>query len=393
MNKALAAKQAVIFQTAKIDKQQDGKIYYREQKGKFQQVRRYLSGFLVSVFVLLPWLNFNGKQAILFDVAKQQFNIFSLVLFPQDFTLFMGLFIFSAFLLFFITRLYGRIWCGYTCPQTVWMLMFNWIERRIEGSHSQSKTLDNMPMSFNKGLKKAIKHSLWIIVAMLSALVFMSYFIPAKQLYINFIQFEASFLVQAWVYFFAICTYINAAWVKEKMCLHMCPYARFQSAMFIKSTTLMAYDNKRGENRGPRKIKYDKPSGKGDCVDCNLCVQVCPVGIDIRDGLQYECINCGLCADACDAVMKKFDYAKGLIRYHAEKKPIKGDGFNHVYAALTLLSLAFIFVWFEWREESEINILRDRQALYRINIYPCHLKMRVSESLSGFNSRRTNERM
>ncbi|NTS76502.1 cytochrome c oxidase accessory protein CcoG [Catenovulum sp. SM1970] len=367
MSKTKDSNQAVIFQTSHIDKPREGKIYFREQKGLFQRIRRYLSSLLMLVFILLPWIEFNGQQAILFDVGQQQFRFFSLVLFPQDFTLFMWLFIFSAFLLFYITRLYGRIWCGYTCPQTIWMLMFNWIERRVEGTHNQSKALDKAPDSINKWAKKSIKHVLWLNLSLLTALVFMSYFIPAKSLYIDFINMQSSFLVQAWVYFFAVCTYINAGWIKDKMCLHMCPYARFQSAFFVKTTTLMTYDTARGEGRGPRKMNQAKPEGKGDCVDCNLCVQVCPVGIDIRNGLQYECINCGLCADACDGVMAKFNYAKGLISYKAEQKQALGFSFNHVYGSLACLSFVFMLTWFEFRDSSEVNVLRDRQALYRIN--------------------------
>jgi cytochrome c oxidase accessory protein FixG len=244
--------------------------------------------------------------------------------------------------------------------------MFNWIERRIEGTHHQSKALDQSPLSLSKATKRVIKHTLWLVVSLFTALVFISYFVPANELYESFFTLTASSLTQGWVYFFLFCTYINGGWVKEKMCLHICPYARFQSVMFDKSTTLMTYDTTRGESRGPRQRTKAKPHNKGDCVDCDLCVQVCPVGIDIRNGLQYECINCGLCADACDSVMEKFSYAKGLIKYTSQA-PAKSYWKQHVGYGLviSLFSLSAI-AWGITRDTFEVSVLRDRQVLYRV---------------------------
>ena len=363
IGKSKIAKQAVIFQTNNIDE----KIYIREQQGYFQKIRRILSWGLMFIFIFLPFITYKGQQAILFDVAQQQFKFFSVIIFPQDFLILCLLFILSAFLLFYLTSLYGRIWCGYTCPQTIWLLMFNWIERRIEGTHRHSKSLDQAPFSIQKLIKKSSKHTLWLLLSLFTALTFMSYFIPIKTLYSSFFTMESSLLVQGWVYFFTLCTYLNAGWVKDKMCLHMCPYARFQSVMFNKSTKFITYDYSRGETRGPRKINQDKPEDKGDCIDCNLCVEVCPVGIDIRDGLQYECINCGLCADACDSVMDKFNYPKGLIKYQWQVKS-KNKWSQHIgYSVACFLTILAIIGWGLTRDTFEVSIIRDRQALYRIN--------------------------
>lgn len=363
VSQPLTSKQSVIFQTSQLD----GKIYIREQKGYFQRIRRYLSWVLVSGFILLPWVQYHGQQAILFNIAEQKLTLFGITLFPQDMFIFSLIFILAAFLLFYITRLYGRVWCGYTCPQTIWMLMFNWVERRVEGSYRQSQALDKADIGPTKILKKTVKHGLWLSISLLTALVFMSYFVPVSQLYSSVFTFQASAVVQGWVYFFAACTYINGGWIKEKMCLHICPYARFQSVMFNNSTSLMSYDHTRGENRGPRKIKAQKSVELGDCVDCGLCVDVCPVGIDIRQGLQYECINCGLCADACNDVMQKFNYPQGLIKYTA-KHVIKRQWSAHLgYGLASLLCFFFIAVWVYQRDNFDVSIIRDRQALYRIN--------------------------
>lgn len=365
MNNSLKPNQAIIFQTQNID----DKIYIREQKGYFQNIRRVLNWFLVSAFILLPLVQYKGQQAVYFDLAKQKFTFFTITLFPQDLMIFCLLAILVAFLLFYFTRLYGRIWCGYTCPQTVWMLMFNWIERRVEGTHRQSQSLDRLPMGFNKAIKKITKHGLWLFLSLFTALVFISYFVPVYELYTSFFTLGASFVVQSWVYFFLLCTYINGGWIKEKMCLHICPYSRFQSVMFGKETKLITYDSERGESRGPRKRTAQKPINKGDCVDCNLCVEVCPVGIDIRKGLQYECINCGLCADACNFVMGKFNYAKGLIKYSAQEPVSQKFSFHIGYILISVITLGAMLGWGIIRDSFEVNVIRDRQSLYRINAH------------------------
>lgn len=343
------------------------KIYIREETGYYQQWRRYINVVLVGIFVLLPFIRYQGGQAILFDVGQQTLTFFAFVLYPQDLMIFALLFILAAFSLFLVTRHYGRVWCGFTCPQTVWTLGFNWIERRIEGNHNQSRKLDSQPLGLKKGVLKTIKHSLWLLASLLTAMVFMSYFYPAVTLYTEMLTFSAPALITGWTLFFASCTYVNAGWIREKMCLHMCPYSRFQAAMFDKNTSLVTYDAARGENRGPRKRNESK-AGKGDCIDCKLCVQVCPVGIDIRDGLQYACINCGLCIDACNKVMDKFDYQSNLISYRRAGKDSGRHVTNWLYGAAIAIIIAAMFGWASSRSDVEVGISRDRNTLYRENM-------------------------
>ncbi|MCI2282139.1 cytochrome c oxidase accessory protein CcoG [Colwellia sp. MSW7] len=295
-------------------------IYVREQKGVYQKIRRLLSWILIFIFISLPFIQYDGQQAILLDIAKQQFRFFSVTFWPQDFILLASIFMVGAFSLFFVTSWLGRVWCGFVCPQTVWTLAYVWVEHRVEGTRNQRVALDKQPMTFNKLQKKGIKHFLWLLMSLISASTFISYFVPVTQLYNNIVQLDCSGTVTFWLCFFTLCTYGNAGWLREKVCTDMCPYARFQAAMFDKSTLLVAYDKSRGEKRSPRKLKDDpKAFGLGDCVDCNLCVEVCPTGIDIRNGLQYECINCALCIDACDETMERFNYSKGLISFTSEQ--------------------------------------------------------------------------
>lgn len=348
-------------------------IYVREQKGFYQKIRRYINWLLMFIFIALPFVQFNDQQAILLDVVKQEFRIFNFTFWPQDFILLAGIFMVAAFGLFFITTWIGRVWCGYVCPQTVWTLAYVWVEHRIEGPRNKRIKLDNSPWSASKVTKKVTKHLIWQLMSLFTATTFISYFVPVSELYSGMITFGWSGAVTFWVLFFAIATYGNAGWMREHVCLHFCPYSRFQSAMFDKNTLLVAYDSKRGENRGPRKRKDDaKAKGLGDCVDCNLCVDVCPAGIDIRNGIQYECINCGLCIDACDQTMKKFNYPKGLISYTSEQqlagKPTNRFNIKLIsYGSLSILFVVLLGFWFSQRIPLEANIIRDRNALYRVN--------------------------
>lgn len=342
------------------------KIYIREESGFFQKIRRYLNVMLISLFVLLPFIPYQGQQAILFDVGQQTLTFFAFVLYPQDLMIFALIFILAAYSLFLVTRHYGRVWCGFSCPQTIWTLMFNWIERRVEGTHNQSKALDKQPASSKKIAIKITKHGLWLGVSLFTAIVFMSYFYPATQLYTEFFSFSTPALITGWTLFFTGCTYINAGWIREKMCTHMCPYSRFQAAMFDNSTSLVTYDNQRGEKRGPRKRNVQNDN-LGDCVDCKLCVQVCPAGIDIREGLQYECINCGLCVDACNNVMKKFGYATDLISFK-RANPQAGRKFtNYLYGIAIVTIVIAMAGWAIDRQDFEAGISRDRNSLYREN--------------------------
>ncbi len=350
-------------------------VYVRKQKGRYQKIRK-LTGFVfVMIFVLLPWINYQGNQAVLLDIGKQQFHIFSQTFFPQDFTILAGLLIVSCYLLFFVTTWLGRIWCGYVCPQTVWTFSFIWVEEWLEGSRNQRIKRDKQPKTLDTIARKSAKHLVWGLMAFLTATTFMSYFLPTRELYIDLVQLNWTGLTTFWVMFFAICTYSNAGWLREKMCIYMCPYSRFQSAMFDKNTLLVAYDKLRGENRGRRKRKEDpKELGLGDCVDCNLCVEVCPVGIDIRNGLQYECINCGACADACDQTMTQFNYAKGLISYTSENallgKKAKLLRSKIVgYGVLSILAMVFMAYTIQVRVPIEFSVLRDRGTLFQVDFH------------------------
>lgn len=352
-------------------------IYVREQKGVYQTYRRLLSWLLMITFIAIPLLPFQGQQAVLFDIGEQQFRIFSLTFWPQDFVLLAGILMLAAFALFFVTTWLGRVWCGYVCPQTIWTLAYVWVEHRIEGKHNQRKALDKSPWSLHKLKKKTLKHSIWLVMSFLTATTFISYFIPVQRLYVDLLSFNWTGLITFWVFFFTLCTYGNAGWLREKVCNDMCPYARFQSAMFDKNTLLVAYDAKRGENRGARKIKDDahllkQEQSLGDCVDCNLCVEVCPAGIDIRNGMQYECINCALCIDACDETMSRFNYEKGLISYTSEhaltgEKPKRFSFKLVAYASFCLVCTVAMVLWINARIPLEASVLRDRNALYSVD--------------------------
>ncbi|MBE7213791.1 cytochrome c oxidase accessory protein CcoG [Shewanella benthica] len=358
-----------IKQIPSISKPVNSKIYIREQKGYFQRLRTSLNSLLIAAFFLLPLIQYQGRQAVLFDLNEQQFYFFGTTLWPQDFTLLAWIFITAAFLLFFITAFLGRVWCGYLCPQTAWTFIFVWIENRIEGGHNKRRVLDKSPWTRDKIIKRTSKHLLWGLIALLTGCGFIAYFVPATSVYPQIFGFSASPMLAAWVWFFAICTYINAAWMREMVCLHLCPYARFQSAMFDANTITVAYDPNRGESRGPRKRK--QATDLGDCVDCNLCVDVCPTGIDIRNGLQYECINCGACVDACDQTMDKFGYARNLIGYRSENhlkgqnnKPLTSLKFlGYGIAAMIMLSVVFLDIYL--KKDIQLNVIRDRQSLYR----------------------------
>jgi len=352
----------VIFQTADIDKE----IIIKEQTGSWQRLRRLIATFLMVIFVGLPFIEFNGQQAILFDIGAQQLRFFGLIFYPQDLLIFFFVFVIAAFLLFFVSARYGRLWCGFLCPQTIWSFMFFWTQFRFEGNYQAQKKLSKLPWSTDKLTRKGFKHVAWLLIAFFTATTFMSYFTPVKPLYIAIFTGELSTLFWGWVLFFAFATYTNAGWIKEKMCEHMCPYSRFQSAMIGDETKVITYQASRGEPRAPRKLNREKPDGLGDCVDCNLCVQVCPVGIDIRQGFQYQCISCGLCIDTCNQVMTRFGYAKGLIANVANRASNKLRSI--AYVSVIVVFAAIFAVWLANRSLIEVSIIKDRNVLYRENL-------------------------
>lgn len=351
-----------------------GPIYVRKTSGLITQFRRFFGFVFLALFAAIPWIHYNGNQAVLLDVVSQRFSIFGLTLWPQDLTLLAYVLIVAAFALFFVTTFAGRVWCGFLCPQTTWTFMFIWFEEKIEGSRNKRIQLDKRQLDADKALRKTLKHICWIALSLLTALTFVGYFTPIDKLFIDFFTFNTGFWISFWVWFFAACTYANAGWMREIMCTHICPYARFQSVMFDKNTYIVAYDPARGEKRGPRprKIAHEQLSqkGLGDCVDCNLCVQVCPTGIDIRDGLQYECINCGACVDACNGVMENMRYPKGLISFTSETE-LKGKKVQLLrpkllgYFSVLIIMVAALVADVVYRKPLALDIIRDRNTLYR----------------------------
>ena len=355
------------------------KIYTRKIEGFYQRIRVYTGWPLLLGYFLLPWINWDGRQAVLFDLPARQFHIFTLTFWPQDFPILAWLLIIAAFSLFAVTAWAGRVWCGYTCPQTVWTAIFMWSEQLCEGSRNQRIKLDKAPLSLEKIRRKASKHILWIGFALLTGLTFVGYFSPMRELTMNLFIFTnadgglswgLSWWEIAWINFFTCATYINAGWLREQVCMYMCPYARFQSVMFDHDTLIVSYDAKRGEVRGPRKKTADKKAlSLGDCVDCHICVQVCPTGIDIRDGLQYECINCALCIDACDSVMDQMGYEKGLISYTTENaldgKPSRFFRPRLVGYGIGVIVMVSLFIGaLLFRVPLQLDVIRDRGQLY-----------------------------
>lgn len=347
------------------------KIYTRKIEGFFQKIRQYSGWPLLLGYFLLPWLQWDDRQAVLFDLPARKFYIFGLAIWPQDLSILALLLIIAAFGLFLVTTVAGRVWCGYTCPQTVWTAIYMWIEQKIEGTRNQRIKLDKQPWSAQKLAKKSLKHMMWLWVAFSTGFTFVGYFTPVYELGWQVHSLSMPLTPLSWVVFFTLATYINAGWMREQVCKHMCPYARFQSVMFDSETLIVSYNPNRGEPRGSRK-KGVQPTELGACIDCQLCVQVCPTGIDIRDGLQYECIACALCVDACDSIMEKMNYPKGLISYtteHAINTNLVEHGIKLfrpkvlVYSSV-LCVMALVFVWRVFSIDSlELNVLRDRQAV------------------------------
>ncbi|MGE0114570.1 MAG: cytochrome c oxidase accessory protein CcoG [Steroidobacteraceae bacterium] len=347
------------------------KIYPREVPGRFRNLRTLATVGLLGIFYGLAWLQWDGRQAVLFDLPARKFYIFGLVFLPQDFFFLTWLLILAALSLFFFTALAGRLWCGYACPQTVWTDAFVWMERLTEGNRQQRMKLDKAPWSFNKLWRKSAKQALWVCFSLYTGFTFVGYFTPIHTLLAEIRSFATGPWETFWVLFYGLATYGNAGHLREQVCKYMCPYARFQSAMFDKHTLIISYDAARGEPRGSRARGLDyKAEGLGDCIDCTLCVQACPTGIDIRKGLQYECIACAACIDACDVVMDKMNYPRGLVRYSTQAS-LEGNA-PHVirprtviYASLlTLLFGGFLYA-VTHRSLLELDVLRDRNVMYR----------------------------
>ena len=405
------------------------KIYPREVKGPLDKLRTLAVVWLLGMFYVFPWLQWDGRQAVLFDLPARKFHVFGLTFWPQDFLFLAMLLIIAALALFFFTALAGRLWCGYACPQTVWTEVFLWMERWTEGDRNKRMKLDAAPWSAGKLARKGAKHVLWLVFALWTGFTFVGFFTPITELGARAWPFQWGGWETFWVLFYALATWGNAGFLREQVCKYMCPYARFQSAMFDRNTLLIAYDPMRGEPRGPRKrgllsgvqerarglldkftaydyvfragrhptaadnraqaegkagpdVDYEAvvaaaqplpkfpPEELGDCIDCTLCVQVCPTGIDIRNGLQYECIACGACIDACNDVMDRMGYPRGLIRYSTQNaidgKPTRVLRLRILVYGAALLALIVAWTWgVTHREPLIAEVLRDRNALFR----------------------------
>ena len=354
------------------------KIYPRATGGPFARWRWFFVALTQVIFYGLPWLEWGQRQAVLFDLGTRRFYILGYVLYPQDFIYLTALLVISALSLFLFTAVAGRLWCGFTCPQTVYTEMFLWIERKVEGERGARMRLDATPMSVEKLVKKWFKHILWLGLAMWTGFTFVGYFTPIRELGLQFLQTQMGSWEVFWVFFYGLATYGNAGFLREQVCKYMCPYARFQSAMFDRDTLIVSYDEARGEPRGARSRKASLETlALGACVDCTLCVQVCPTGIDIREGLQYECIGCAACADVCDTVMDKMNYPRGLIRFTTQNA-LDGqwDGARIwrrvmrprvlVYGAVLLALCAGLLWSLVVRMPLKVDVVRDRAALSRI---------------------------
>jgi len=387
------------------------KIYPRSVQGIFAYWRWILVFFTQIIFYGLPWLEWGQRQAVLFDLGSRRFYIFGFVLYPQDFIYLTAILVISAFSLFLFTAVAGRLWCGFACPQTVYSEIFLWIERKIEGDRTARMRLDAADMSLEKLFKKSYKHFVWISISIWTGFTFVGYFTPIRELGMEFFTGNMGSWEIFWVFFYGFATYGNAGFMREQVCKYMCPYARFQSAMFDRDTLIVTYDEARGEPRGARSKKADpKALGLGSCVDCSLCVQVCPTGIDIRKGLQYECIGCGACADVCDTVMDKVGYAKGLIKFSTQNAMAGGWSREQtwrrvlrprvlLYTGILLLVTLALLGSLAMRKPFKVDVVRDRAALARIvsggqieNVYrlqvmnaaekPLHFKIEA-EGLQG----------
>jgi len=396
--------------------------------GRLDRLRIAAVVWLLGMFYLFPWLRWDGRQAVLFDLPARKFHVFGLTFWPQDFLFLALLLIIAALALFFFTALAGRLWCGYACPQTVWTEVFLWMERWTEGDRHKRMKLDAAAWSRDKLMRKGGKHVLWMVFALWTGFTFVGFFSPIADLGARLVPFSWGGWETFWVLFYALATWGNAGFLREQVCKYMCPYARFQSAMFDRNTLIIAYDPMRGEPRGPRKrgvgsvlergrglldqvrayefvfragghaaagdamvlaraqaslvsdaaftaslaqpLQRPAPDAVGDCIDCTICVQVCPTGIDIRNGLQYDCIACGACIDACDDVMLKMGYPKGLIRYSTQNaidgKPTRVLRPRILVYGTILLVLVIGWSWgVGGRSELIAEVLRDRNALYR----------------------------
>ncbi|MCX7945432.1 MAG: cytochrome c oxidase accessory protein CcoG [Hydrogenophilus sp.] len=353
------------------------KLYVRAIDGRFQRWRWFFVLLTQAIYYGLPWLDWNGRQAVLFHLVERKFYLFGWVFWPQDVFFLALILILSAYALFFFTTIAGRLWCGYACPQTVYTEIFMWLEAWIEGDHNARRKLDQQPWSGRKLLVRGTKYAVWVAVSLWTGFTLVMYFTPREELLAELATLSLGPWEWFWTFFYAGFTFLLAGILREQVCKYMCPYARFQGVMFDPDTLIITYDERRGEPRGPRRRGVDpRAVGLGDCVDCGMCVQVCPTGIDIRNGLQYECIGCAACVDACNEVMERIGYPRGLIRYSTENAVTYGWGRAEmlrrvvrprvlIYGGLLLLFTGLLVYKIATRPDLRVDVLRDRATLAR----------------------------
>jgi cytochrome c oxidase accessory protein FixG len=357
------------------------KIQIKSVDGIFNNWRIALVLLTQVIFYGTPLLQWNDRQAVLFHLVERKFYLFGLVFWPQDVFYLAILLIISAYALFLVTAIAGRLFCGYACPQTVYTQIFMWIEKWVEGDRPARLKLDKLPWSDPKKLRlRLTKHALWLILALWTGLTLVAYFTPVVELKEEiFGNGTLGGWELLWIFLYGGFTYMFAGFMREQVCKYMCPYARFQSVMFDPDTLIITYDPERGEPRGARKKGAEtgaKGEKLGDCVDCGICVQVCPTGIDIRKGLQYECIGCAACIDGCDQVMDKLNKPRGLIRYSTEnameKHLTREEIIAHVKRPRIILYtviLVLITLLTAWaiavRIPLKVDVIRDRATLAR----------------------------
>lgn len=352
-------------------------IYARSVHGGFDRWRTAMVIITQVLFYGLCWIDWGDRQAVLFHLIERKFYIFGMVFWPQDAIYLAILLVISAYTLFLVTAIGGRLFCGYACPQTVYTQLFMWIERWVEGDRPARMKLDGQPMSARKFRLKFTKHALWGLVALWTGFTFVGYFTPVRELGAAVFAWSLGPWETFWIFFYAGFLYMMAGYMREQMCKYMCPYARFQGVMFDPDTLIITYDPERGEPRGARRKNADATAARqGDCIDCGICVQVCPTGIDIRKGLQLECIACAACIDGCDEVMDKVGLPRGLIRYSTEnalaRRYTARDILSHLLRPRTLLYMTILFAiigvtgWsLATRIPLKVDVLRDRAMLYR----------------------------
>ncbi len=378
--------------------QSQKKIYAKSTTGRFANLRVLMVIVTQAIFYGLAWLPWNDRQAVLFDLDARKFHIFDWIFWPQDVLYLTLILIVSAYALFFVTAIAGRVFCGYACPQTVYTEIFMWIENKFEGDRAARIKLDQSPMSLNKLWRKGGKHFFWIAIALWTGFTFVGYFTPIRMLVQEVLTLTTGPWETFWILFYGFATWGNAGFMREQVCKYMCPYARFQSVMFDRDTLIVTYDQQRGEPRGGRKKSADPVAlNLGSCVDCSLCVQVCPTGIDIREGLQYECIGCSACIDVCDTVMDKMSYPRGLIRYSTEnaleKRWSAKEVYQHmlrpriiVYFAALVLLVGGLLTSLALRNPLKVDVIRDKRMLAR------EVEGRYIENVYKLNVMNTQER-